>query len=196
MTSTNKYNICTSYLTQIWGYLRVNLLFFTVDQRGKKSCQSHALIFMSLFLKTKERGMYYFSLRVHGYMTVDSNTALVNVVIRNICLRDLRWLFFFLVTGNRDRKFRYCSRIYVWNWFTLLNEQNPLLDLFWPFSKEILLKLLKDLIFQFLILFVLASENLVGTFILYCEVCTYVCVSLHAQGQNKKIVCFPQPTDS
>ena len=35
---------------------------------------------------------------------------------------------FFLVTGNRDRKFRYCSRIYVRNWFTLLNEQNPLLD--------------------------------------------------------------------
>ena len=35
---------------------------------------------------------------------------------------------FFLVTGNRDRKFWYCSRIYVWNWFTLLNEQNLLLD--------------------------------------------------------------------
>jgi hypothetical protein len=26
------------------------------------------------------------------------------------------------------RKFRYCSRIYVRNWFILLNEQNPLLD--------------------------------------------------------------------
>ena len=36
--------------------------------------------------------------------------------------------FLFLVTGNRDRKFRYCSRIYIRNWFTLLNEQNPLLD--------------------------------------------------------------------
>ena len=44
-------------------------------------------------------------------------------------LGDLRQLFFcFFVTGNRDRKFRYCSRIYAWNWFTLLNEQNPLLD--------------------------------------------------------------------
>ena len=32
------------------------------------------------------------------------------------------------VTGNRDRKFQYHSRIYVRNWFTLLNEQNPLLD--------------------------------------------------------------------
>ena len=42
-------------------------------------------------------------------------------------LGDLRRLFF-LVTGNRDRKFRYCSRIYVRKWFTLLNEQNPLLD--------------------------------------------------------------------
>ena len=36
--------------------------------------------------------------------------------------------YFLLVTGNRDRKFRYCSRIYVRNWFTLLNEQNPLFD--------------------------------------------------------------------
>jgi hypothetical protein len=36
--------------------------------------------------------------------------------------------FFFGLTGNRDRKFRYCSRIYVRNWFTLLNEQNLLLD--------------------------------------------------------------------
>ena len=36
--------------------------------------------------------------------------------------------FFVLITGNRDWKFRYCSRIYVRNWFTLLNEQNPLLD--------------------------------------------------------------------
>jgi hypothetical protein len=36
--------------------------------------------------------------------------------------------FFFLVTGNRDQKFLYCSRIYVRNWFTFLNEQNPLLD--------------------------------------------------------------------
>ena len=45
----------------------------------------------------------------------------------NIFLRDLRQLFF-LVTGNCDQKFRYCSRIYVWNWFTLLNEQNLLLN--------------------------------------------------------------------
>ena len=45
----------------------------------------------------------------------------------NIFLRDLRQLFI-LVTGNCDQKFRYCSRIYVWNWFTLLNEQNLLLD--------------------------------------------------------------------
>ena len=37
-------------------------------------------------------------------------------------------IFLFFVTGNRDRKFRYCSRIYVQNWFTLLNEQNLLLD--------------------------------------------------------------------
>ena len=51
---------------------------------------------------------------------------LENVATWNIFLRDLRFLF--LVTGNRDRKFRYCSRIYVRNWFTLLNEQNPLLD--------------------------------------------------------------------
>jgi hypothetical protein len=36
--------------------------------------------------------------------------------------------FFILVTENRDRKFRYCSRIYVRNWFTLLNEKNPLFD--------------------------------------------------------------------
>ena len=48
----------------------------------------------------------------------------------NIFWRDLRRLFFFfLVTANRDWMFRYCSRIYVRNWFTLLNEQNPLLDL-------------------------------------------------------------------
>jgi hypothetical protein len=31
-----------------------------------------------------------------------------------------------------------------------------------------------------LILFVLASDNLIGTFILYCEPPTYVCVSLHS----------------
>ena len=42
-------------------------------------------------------------------------------------LGDLRRLFF-LVTGNRYRKFQYYSRIYVRNWFTLLNQQNPLLD--------------------------------------------------------------------
>ena len=42
-------------------------------------------------------------------------------------LGDLQRLFF-LVTGNRDQMFRYCSRIYVRNWFTLLNEQNLLLD--------------------------------------------------------------------
>ena len=41
-------------------------------------------------------------------------------------LGDLRRLFF-LVTGNRYRKFQYYSRIYVRNWFTLLNEQNLLL---------------------------------------------------------------------
>ena len=43
--------------------------------------------------------------------------------------------------------------------------------------------LLKHLIFQSritLILFVLTSENLNGTFILYCELHTYVCVSLHS----------------
>ena len=51
---------------------------------------------------------------------------LENVATQNIFLQDLRQ--FFLVTGNRDRKFRYCSRIYVRNWFTLLNEKNPLLD--------------------------------------------------------------------
>jgi hypothetical protein len=50
-------------------------------------------------------------------------------VRKHFFLCDLQRLFFsFLVTGNRDRKFRYCSRIYVWNWFTLLNEQNPLLE--------------------------------------------------------------------
>ena len=38
------------------------------------------------------------------------------------------YFFFGGVTGNRDRKFWYCSRNYVRNWFTLLNEQNPLLD--------------------------------------------------------------------
>ena len=53
---------------------------------------------------------------------------LQNVATQNIFWRDLRRLFFFLVTENRDRKFQYCSRIYVQNWFTLLNEQNPLLD--------------------------------------------------------------------
>ena len=52
---------------------------------------------------------------------------LENVETRNIFWRDLQQLFFW-VTGNRDRKFRYCSRIYVRNWFTLLNEQNRLLD--------------------------------------------------------------------
>ena len=40
----------------------------------------------------------------------------------------MTFFLIFLVTGNRDRKFRYCSRIYVRNWFTLLNEQNPLFD--------------------------------------------------------------------
>ena len=52
--------------------------------------------------------------------------------LENVATRNIFWVicddFFFLVTGNRDRKFRYCSRIYVRNWFTLLNEQNPLLD--------------------------------------------------------------------
>ena len=38
-------------------------------------------------------------------------------------LRDLRH---FIFLGYR--KFRYCSRMYVRNWFTLLNEQNRLLD--------------------------------------------------------------------
>ena len=57
----------------------------------------------------------------------------IRLTVRKRCdskyiLGDLRRLFFFLVTGNRDWKFRYCSRIYAWNWFTLLNEQNPLLD--------------------------------------------------------------------
>ena len=41
---------------------------------------------------------------------------------------------YFFVTGNCDRKFQCCSRIYIRSWFTLLNEQNPLFDsfsLFW-----------------------------------------------------------------
>ena len=53
---------------------------------------------------------------------------LENVVTRNIFLLICYDFFFFLVTGNRDWKFQYCSRIYVRNWFTLLNEQSPLLD--------------------------------------------------------------------
>ena len=53
---------------------------------------------------------------------------LENVATRNIFLLICYDFFFFLVTGNRDWKFQYCSRIYVRNWFTLLNEQNPLLD--------------------------------------------------------------------
>ena len=53
---------------------------------------------------------------------------LENIATRNIFLRDLWCLFFFMVTGYRDRKFQYFSRISVQNWFTLLNEQNPLLD--------------------------------------------------------------------
>ena len=54
--------------------------------------------------------------------------------LENVETRNISWVicnnffFFFLVTRNRDRKFWYCSRIYVRNWFTLLNEQNPLLD--------------------------------------------------------------------
>ena len=53
---------------------------------------------------------------------------LENVVTRNIFWVICNFFFSFSVTGNRDRKFRYCSRFYVRNWFTLLNEQNPLLD--------------------------------------------------------------------
>ena len=45
---------------------------------------------------------------------------LKNLATRNIFLQQL---FFF-----GYRKFRHCSRMYVRNWFTLLNEQNPLLD--------------------------------------------------------------------
>ena len=54
--------------------------------------------------------------------------------LEKVATRNIFWvicdnfLLIFLVTGNCDRKFRYCSRIYVRNWFTLLNEQNPLLD--------------------------------------------------------------------
>ena len=53
---------------------------------------------------------------------------LENVATPNIFLCDL-WFAttFFFFFGYR--KFRYCSRIYVRNWFTLLNEQNLLLDL-------------------------------------------------------------------
>ena len=54
------------------------------------------------------------------------NQPLENIVTRNICLHDLP--FFSGVPGNRDRKLRYCSRIYIQNWFTLLNEQNLLLN--------------------------------------------------------------------
>ena len=42
-------------------------------------------------------------------------------------LCDLRRLFCFDYRKSW-LEFRYCSRIYVRNWFTLLNEQNPLLD--------------------------------------------------------------------
>ena len=57
-----------------------------------------------------------------------------NRPLENVATRNIFWVicngffFFFLVTGNRDRKVWYCSRIYVRNGFTLLNEQNPLLD--------------------------------------------------------------------
>jgi hypothetical protein len=54
---------------------------------------------------------------------------LENVATRNIFLRDLRWFGFFLVTGNRDQKFRYCSRFTFGTGLHFEhNEQNPLLD--------------------------------------------------------------------
>ena len=54
-----------------------------------------------------------------------------NRPLENVAIQNIFWVTcddFFFVTGNRDRKFRYCSRIYVRNWFILLNELNPLLD--------------------------------------------------------------------
>jgi hypothetical protein len=78
-------------------------------------------------MKTKQSKKHNIRPKLKNCLFPAPNRPLENVATQNIFLRDLRRLFF-LVTGNCDQKFRYCSTIYVWNWFTLLNEQNPLLN--------------------------------------------------------------------
>ena len=74
--------------------------------------------------KSSEQNIYY-KAKIKK-MFVSRTRLTVRKCFWVIC--DAFFFPFFLVTGNRDRKFRYCSRIYGWNWFTLLNDQNLLLD--------------------------------------------------------------------